>query len=152
ARHVFRHGRLFRRKNLEEIRGLRSDRLYHHLIFKLRNGGAQTMLRHLDSFGHFISRRFVAAEIEIEFSAQEPFGESPQSVKRILDRVSEELASEHVVVDRDAESELQLRMEIVVEKVEVVSPAGEEELPLQIGKLDELRAAVLFKPRVFKRH
>src|SRR5438874_2153574 len=99
---------------------------------------------------HDFFTAFVSGEIKIEMLAHEPIRHACKTIERILDSVAEQLAPQHVIVQRNAQRKFHRRRGTLPE-VQVVFPAGVEEFPLQVGHLDQLCALLLLHARVFER-
>src|SRR5205085_10247658 len=84
--------------------------------------------------------------------AHEAVGHTGETPERIFDARAEQLLADHLVIERHAQRELRSRLLPAVPEFEIVLPAGEEELPLQIGHLDQFRALLRGHARIFKRY
>src|SRR5882672_2145647 len=100
---------------------------------------------------HNSAAALVSGKVQVEVFAHETVGHAGEAIKRILDAVAEQLAAEHVVIERNAQRKLHRRLSAFPE-VQVIFPAGVEELPLQVGHLNQLCALFLLHARVFERH
>src|SRR5713226_7607767 len=100
---------------------------------------------------HNSAAALVSGKVQVKVFAHKPIGHAGETIERILYAVAEQLAAEHVVVERNTQREFHRRRGTFPE-VQVILPAGVEEFPLQIGHLNQLRALLLFHARVFERH
>src|SRR6185312_2330973 len=89
-------------------------------------------------------------EVQVQVAAQVALGEVAEAEERVFDVGAEVAAAEGVVVERDAEVELPLHAGGVAEEVEVIAPAGKEELPLQVGELGGAGGCLLAHAGVFE--
>ena len=101
---------------------------------------------------HAVPVSFVAGEVEIEMFAQETIGHAGKTRERILDPVAKQSLAELAVIDGHAQRKLRVYPIAALPEFQIVFPAGEEKLPLQVGHLDQLRAGLLLHARVFERH
>src|SRR2546430_8299754 len=56
---------------------------------------------------HNFSAAFVTGVVQVQVFTHEAIGHAGEAIQRILDSVAEQLATEHVIVDRYAEGEFQ---------------------------------------------
>src|SRR5437667_9450665 len=90
----------------------------------------QAVIAHrLKSGKNFIDRRahdafapLVTSEIQIELLAHEAIGNARKSIKRILDAVTNQLATESTVIQRHAQRELPIRGGPAVPEVPISFP------------------------------
>src|ERR1041385_6260649 len=109
----------------------------------------------IDRSAHHSFGALMAGVIEIEMLAHEAIGYAGKSIQRILDSVTEQLAADQLIIDGNAERELQrtaVADQAAVPEIQIVFPAGIKEFPLKIGHLDQLGAVSLLHARVFERH
>src|SRR6266699_1639404 len=84
----------------------------------------------------------VAGKIQIHVPANKAVGHARKARQRILDATAKNLFAEHVVIDGHADRELGVRARAAIPELEIVFPASEEELPLQVSHLNQLRAVL----------
>jgi hypothetical protein len=86
-----------------------------------------------------IARRLAVAEIHIEPAPEVSTPKNAQISKGVLDRITEKLVRQEIVVEGNAEVKLPPHVTSSPE-VHVVTPGGEEELPVAVREFDQLRS------------
>jgi hypothetical protein len=113
---------------------------------------AHNVLRDGDDFGYAIPRCSLPGKVQVKLVLQYPLGEVPHTEQRILHGFAEKTPAQEVVVERDAHVVDEVRALSTMEEIQVIPPAGEEKLPLQLGQLKKLCAFTLLQPPVLQRH
>src|SRR6266478_190517 len=101
---------------------------------------------------HAIEVSLMTGEVEVEMFARESIRHAGKPRDRILDNVAKKSLAHLAVIDRHAKRKLRIHATAALPKFEIVSPAGEEKLPLQVGHFYQLGAVFLLHARVFERH
>src|ERR1700734_4067974 len=105
-----------------------------------------------DELRHALPRGSLPGKVQVESVLQYPLREMPHTEQRVLHGLAEETPAQEVVIQRVAHVVNEVRALGTMEEIQVMSPAGEEKLPLQFGQLKKFCAFALLHPRVFQRH
>src|SRR3977135_3101490 len=105
-------------------------------VFESRNNLALEWL-------HTIGISPMTGEVQIEMVAQEPVGHAGETGDRILNNFPKKLLADLAVIDRNADGKLLVHLTAAFPKFEIVSPASEEKLPLQVRHIYQPGAGLL---------
>src|SRR6267142_1945901 len=101
---------------------------------------------------HALAIPLVTREIQIHMLPNQAVGYARKTSEWIFNSIAEQLFAKHLVINRHAQREFRVCARTSIPELEVVLPAGEEELPLQVSHFYQLGAGLLLHARVFERH